>query len=86
MIELGFHFLAEFWLVTLIDEPVPEFVHESDAIPDRPGIDFREDRIEIHAPTSRETKSACAGFECDGSRVPTIIITGAFKKTQINQP
>jgi len=56
-VELGFHLLAELWVVTLIHEPIPEFVHESDAISDRPGIDFCEDRIEIHGQTPEELKA-----------------------------
>jgi hypothetical protein len=50
-VELDFHILAELWLVTLIHESIPEGVHKSDAIHDRPGIDFGEDCMEIHGPS-----------------------------------
>jgi hypothetical protein len=46
--ELGFYLLTELWLVTVFHEPIPELVNESDAIPNRPGVDFSEDHMEIH--------------------------------------
>jgi len=40
--------LGERRLETLIDHPIPELVHEPQAILDRPGIRFREDGLQIH--------------------------------------
>ena len=56
-IELGFHLLAELWLVIVVYSSIPDSIHESDAIPDRPAIEFCEDRGEIHRPASNEKVS-----------------------------
>jgi hypothetical protein len=57
-VELGFHLVTQFRLMPLIQEPIPELVHQPDTIYDGPGIDFYQNRIEIHRAILQTTKAA----------------------------